>query len=207
MTLPAQIQIAQILPCTEAEGPGRRFAIWVQGCPLRCVECCNPEMLSFDGGTSVVVDDLIDQILQSRSLGIEGVTLIGGEPFAHAAALSRVAAVARDAGLSVMVFSGYTLAELKDMADPNVHEFLSHIDLLVDGPYDRTSPDSKRRWIGSTNQRVHFLTNRYSAEDSFWNSANTLEVRWDGRELIVNGFPARSAAGLWKRGRNKESLP
>ena len=207
MTLSLRIQIAQILACTEAEGPGRRFAIWVQGCPLRCAECCNPEMLSFEGGTSIVIDNLIGQILESRSLGIEGITLIGGEPFAHADALSKVAAAARDAALSVMVFSGYTLAELKEIDEPAVHEFLSHIDLLVDGRYDRTRPDTKRRWIGSTNQRVHFLTNRYSADDAFWSSANTLEVRWDGRELVVNGFPAKSAVGLWKRGSIKESLP
>ena len=45
---------AQIVPCTEAEGPGARFALWFQGCPLRCPGCCNPEMLPFEGGTLTV---------------------------------------------------------------------------------------------------------------------------------------------------------
>ena len=45
-----RLRIAQIVPSTEAEGPGRRFALWFQGCSLRCPGCCNPEMLPFTGG-------------------------------------------------------------------------------------------------------------------------------------------------------------
>ena len=45
------LSVAQIVPITEAEGPGLRFALWFQGCPLRCPGCCNPEMLPFSGGT------------------------------------------------------------------------------------------------------------------------------------------------------------
>lgn len=193
------VNIAQTVPCTEAEGPGKRFAVWVQGCPLRCAECCNPEMLSFDGGTPTRQDELLAEILQSRSLGVEGVTFIGGEPFAHAAALALLAKDVRSAGLSVMVFTGYTLQELQAMADDSVEALLQQVDLLVDGRYDRAQPDTSRRWIGSANQQIHFLTNRYSPQDVCWKSADTLEVRWDGRELSVNGFPAKSAVGLWKR--------
>ncbi|HEY8504811.1 MAG TPA: 4Fe-4S cluster-binding domain-containing protein, partial [Gemmataceae bacterium] len=44
------LSIAQTVACTEAEGPGKRFAVWFQGCPLRCPGCCNPEFLPFKGG-------------------------------------------------------------------------------------------------------------------------------------------------------------
>ncbi|MFM7150626.1 MAG: 4Fe-4S cluster-binding domain-containing protein, partial [Gemmataceae bacterium] len=47
---PLLLSIAQTVPFTEAEGPGKRFAIWFQGCPFRCPGCCNPEMLPFRGG-------------------------------------------------------------------------------------------------------------------------------------------------------------
>ena len=60
-------------------------------------------------------------------------------------------------------------------------------------------PDTRRRWIGSTNQQIHFLSDRYRADDPRWQFSNTLEIRLTGRELSVNGFPARSAVGLWKR--------
>jgi len=71
--------------------------------------------------------------------------------------------------------------------------------LLVDGPYVRERPDTKRRWIGSTNQRIHFLSDRYRPEDPCWQQKNTLEIRLDAEGLSVNGFPALQAIGLWKR--------
>jgi anaerobic ribonucleoside-triphosphate reductase activating protein len=98
-----------------------------------------------------------------------------------------------------MVFSGYTIEEARRMRDPHVDALLAHTDILVDGPYVRELPDTARRWIGSTNQRVHFLTDRYCADDPCWRQRNTLEVRLRGGELSVNGFPAKRAVGLWKR--------
>jgi anaerobic ribonucleoside-triphosphate reductase activating protein len=194
------LRIAQIVPCTEAEGPGRRFALWLQGCPLRCPGCCNPEMLSFEGGTAVSLRDLVGQIEEAaRRDSIEGITLLGGEPLAHAAGAASLARAVRERGLTVMIFSGYTLEEARRLPDPAVAELLALTDILVDGPYLREQPETRRRWIGSANQRIHFLSDRYRADDPCWLLPNTLEIRLRGPELTVNGFPARSAVGLWKR--------
>ena len=194
------LQIAQIVPCTEAEGPGRRFALWFQGCPLRCPGCCNPEMLSFTGGTPMSLSDVVAQIEKAaQAHGVEGITLLGGEPLAHAIGAAALARSARQRGLTVMVFSGYTLEEARQLSDPAVAELLALTDLLVDGPYLRDRPETRRRWIGSTNQRIHFLSDRYRADDPRWLLPNTLEIRLSGNDLSVNGFPARSAVGLWKR--------
>src|SRR5436305_14858589 len=102
------LQVAQIVSCTEAEGPGRRFALWFQGCPLHCPGCCNPEMLSFDGGRDMPVAELAELAIASKS---EGITLLGGEPLAHAAAGAELARRVREHGLSVMILSGYTIEE------------------------------------------------------------------------------------------------
>src|SRR6516164_9862294 len=87
------LRVAQVVPCTEAEGPGRRFALWFQGCPLRCSGCCNPEMLPFEGGRPMGLGELLRQVQDAATAhGIEGITLLGGEPLAHApgaAALAR----------------------------------------------------------------------------------------------------------------------
>ncbi len=196
------IRVAQIVSCTEAEGPGRRFALWFQGCPLRCADCCNPEMLPFDGGVAMTVADAAHQLAEAVRLHrIEGITLLGGEPMVHAAGGVVLARAAHDLGLNVMVFTGYTLEEARRMTDAAVGELLAETDVLVDGPYVREQPETRRRWIGSTNQRVHFLSNRCSADDPRWLLSNTLEIRLRGPELTVNGFPARSAVGLWKRPR------
>jgi anaerobic ribonucleoside-triphosphate reductase activating protein len=71
-------------------------------------------------------------------------------------------------------------------------------DVLVDGPYVRELPDTERRWVGSTNQRVRFLSDRYHPDDPCWRQRNTLEIRVRGSEVSVNGFPAPGAVGLWK---------
>jgi anaerobic ribonucleoside-triphosphate reductase activating protein len=194
------LQVAQVVPCTEAEGPGRRFALWFQGCPLRCPGCCNPEMLPFEGGRRLALEDVLAQIRTAvAEHGVEGVTLLGGEPLAHADGAAALAREVRLLGLTVMVFSGYTLEEARGLADPAVHELLDHTDILVDGPYVRELPEARRRWIGSSNQRIHFLTTRHREDDPCWRQPNTLEIRLAGGELTVNGFPARAAVGLWKR--------
>ncbi|MBA4065882.1 MAG: radical SAM protein [Isosphaera sp.] len=203
----ATMQVAQVVPCTEAEGPGRRFAVWFQGCPLRCPGCCNPEFLPFKGGEAKTVAEMAGWLNRAREeTGVEGITLLGGEPFAHAAAGVGLARAARDLGLSVMVFSGYTVEELRARPEPEVADLLALTDILVDGPYDRDRPDTERRWIGSTNQRIHFLTDRYSFDEP-WRRRNTLEIRVRGREVSVNGFPAADAAGLWKGWRRKKPTP
>ncbi|HKA07093.1 MAG TPA: 4Fe-4S single cluster domain-containing protein [Gemmataceae bacterium] len=193
------LQVAQIIPCTEAEGPGRRFALWFQGCPLRCAGCCNPEFLPFEGGESMALADILHQIDAARDEGIEGITLLGGEPLAHAAGAADLVVTVRDRGLTVMVFTGYTFEQARAMSNPDVDRLLAHTDILVDGPYVRELPDRSRRWIGSTNQGIHFLSDRYRADDPCWRERNTLEIRVRGAEVSVNGFPAKQAVGLWKR--------
>lgn len=192
--------IAQLVPETDAEGPGRRFAVWFQGCPLRCPGCCNPEFLPFQGGTRRPISDVIAELANAR---VEGISLLGGEPFAHAVPAAALARAARERQLSVMSYSGYTLSEIRQLPEPAAAELLALTDILVDGPYLREQPDVSRRWVGSTNQVVHFLTDRYSASDPVWTKPNTLEIRVRNGEIAVNGFPARTAAGLWKGWKRK----
>jgi anaerobic ribonucleoside-triphosphate reductase activating protein len=156
-------------------------------------------MLPFEGGRSIAVSKLADLIFDAQSrFGIEGITLLGGEPLAHANAAVALAQAIRPRGLTVMIFSGYTIAEAHALPDPFVEELLSLTDILVDGRYERERPNTQRRWIGSTNQRIHFLTDRYRADDPCWKKKNSLEIRFVNGELSVNGFPAATAVGLWK---------
>src|SRR5262245_22503121 len=120
------LRVAQIVPCTEAEGPGRRLALWFQGCPLRCPGCCNPEMLPFEGGEAMPLAEVLSQLRAAAELGVEGITLLGGEPLAHADGAAALARAVHALGLSVMVFSGYTLAEARRLDDPAVADLLAH---------------------------------------------------------------------------------
>ncbi len=185
------LHVAQIVADTEAEGPGRRFAVWVQGCPMRCPGCCNPGMLRFEGGEPIDASALAARAVATP--GIEGLSLLGGEPFAQAEGCAALATAVRAAGLSVMVFSGFTLAELdvkKAAGEAGVAELLDACDLLVDGRYVRESPDGERRWIGSTNQQLHVLGDRYRRDDPAFRARNTVEIRLRRGELVVNGWPS-----------------
>lgn len=190
-----QLRVAQTIADTEAEGPGRRFALWVQGCPLRCPGCCNPQMLPFGRGDEVDVAALAAEILATP--GIEGVSLLGGEPFAQAEALAELAGLVKP--LSVMIYTGFTLAELRARADVTTDALLAAADLVVDGPYLRDEPERARRWIGSRNQGLHFMTDRYRDDDPRFRLPNTVEIRLKKGELVVNGWPALAAAMLEKR--------
>lgn len=188
--------MALISQDTEAEGPGRRWAAWLQGCPIRCPGCCNPEMFDERGGAPMAIDELAAQLDAAAARGVEGITLLGGEPFAQARGAAELARAARERGLTVMVFTGYTRAELALRDDAAA--LLALTDLLVDGPYDRDRPEPPpplgRRWIGSTNQVMHYLTSAYSADEPRMRDANTVELHWRDGRLLVNGWPAGAAA-------------
>jgi anaerobic ribonucleoside-triphosphate reductase activating protein len=198
--LAAVLRVATIVDDTEAEGPGRRFALWVQGCTIRCPGCCNPEMFTRAGGTEMTIDAIAERL--ANATGVEGVSILGGEPFEQAAGVAELARRVRTRGLTVMVYSGYTLAELREQAarDAGVAALLGEIDLLVDGRYDRDRPEPPppigRRWLGSTNQVMHYLTAAYSADDPRMHAANTVEVHWRDGKLVVNGWPSGAAALL-----------
>ena len=180
-----QLRVGQLVEDTEAEGPGRRFAVWTQGCSLRCPGCCNPHLFTQAGGTSVEVSELLARLAKVK--GIEGLSVLGGEPFDQPEAVAELCAGARALGLSVMVFSGYTLAELNARGASR-----EHVDLLVDGRYEAAQPETERRWVGSKNQVVHFLTERGRADAPRFDAPNTVELRLTRESLSVNGWPAAS---------------
>jgi anaerobic ribonucleoside-triphosphate reductase activating protein len=185
------VSVGRIVPLTDAEGPGRRAALWVQGCSIRCPGCFNPHLWAARGGQLREVADLTDEVLAGAG-AVEGVTLLGGEPFEQAAPLARLAEAVRAAGLSVMTFTGYELPRLRQwaLARPDVAALLDATDLLADGPYLRDRPDTARPWVGSTNQGLHALTDRYADEIAHLSGqADRLEVRVGSDGTVsVNGW-------------------
>lgn len=188
------LRVAAFLKVTEAEGPGRRAALWVQGCSIRCPGCCNPHLFSAEGGQEREVSAVVAEIAEVRS-EIEGVTFLGGEPFEQAAPLADLAREVRQLGLSVMTFTGYTLEELRARPEPAVGALLASTDLLVDGRYEAALPERTRRWAGSTNQRFHFLTARYAPgveRISAEIPERTVEARISpGGHVLLTGWPER----------------
>lgn len=180
------IRLHRYLPRTRAEGPGERFTLWVQGCHNGCPGCSAQALWDEEGGFPLSVEALLEQIRQTP--GIEGITLLGGEPMEQAEALSRLAAGVRAMRLSVLTFTGLTLEAIEKRADPHQLALLRNTDLLIDGPYLQTLHDTSRPWVGSKNQRYLFLTDRYSPRD-IEESTNRIELRLDKNGVLrLNGM-------------------
>ena len=157
------LRIHKIIPFSASNGPGIRTVIWIQGCSLRCPGCYNPKTHSLTGGKLITIDDLFSEVTKIKgkegSPKIEGISISGGEPLDQfRPLLVLLKRIRRDTGLSVLVFTGYTMEQVKIM--PSSGEFLRLIDVLVAGPYDlRKRLGSGLR--GSSNQGVYFLSGRY----------------------------------------------
>lgn len=178
----------QLLPESKVNGPGNRSVLWVQGCDKQCPGCFNKASQSAVLKTIEDPRDVADRIIRMKD-SIEGITFSGGEPFLQAEALNYIAAAAKFNELSVMVFTGYTMAELLLMHDRHVEELIKMTDILVAGPYQEKIP-SNHPWCGSGNQRVHFLTKRYRhLKSELYGKPLQIEVRINEEGVITTGFP------------------
>jgi anaerobic ribonucleoside-triphosphate reductase activating protein len=138
------------------EGPGRRSVAKLQGCPLRCRGCITPDSWDATGGCAVPVARLAAALLDPAHER-DGVSILGGEPFAQPDGLLALVGALRARGCRhILVYSGYTLERLRLMAERRevIGAVLDRIDLLVDGPYVEALSDHAGPWIGSRNQRV-----------------------------------------------------
>lgn len=187
----AWLNIAKILDVTEAEGPGRRLAIWTQGCLKRCQGCCNGELLRIKPAHIYESSEIITRIVNSQvHYQIEGITLLGGEPFLQAEGLAEIAQASQQIGLSVMIFTGYQLEELGEENFKGSEKLLQFTDILIDGEYEIENTEMIRNWVGSTNQRFHYMTNFYDPDIETQKLSVTNEWRISSSgQIIGNGLP------------------
>ena len=83
------------------DGPGLRYVIFLQGCPLRCVYCHNPETWDPAGGTEYAPEELVEKVLRCRAYFGEqgGVTVSGGEPLLQAPFVTELFRQLKEAGI------------------------------------------------------------------------------------------------------------
>lgn len=147
------IRIAGIENDSIVDGPGFRLAVFTQGCPHHCPGCHNPETHPFDGGKEVETDRII-KMMEDNPL-LDGITLTGGDPFCQPKACAVLAKAAKQMGLNVWAYSGWTFEELlkKAEADEDIMGVLKSTDVLIDGPFVLAQRTLELRFRGSKNQR------------------------------------------------------
>jgi anaerobic ribonucleoside-triphosphate reductase activating protein len=153
---------AAIKNCDIANGPGVRVSLFVSGCTHRCPGCFNEVAWDFSYGEEFT-QETIDSILQMlKPDHVKGLTLLGGEPFEPQNQPDIVNLLRQIKRIypqkSIWAFSGYLFD--KDILAGKLgpweitQEFLSYLDVLVDGPFVMAKKDLSLRFRGSSNQRL-----------------------------------------------------
>lgn len=150
-----------IKKCDIANGVGVRTVLFVSGCTHRCKGCFQPETWNFDYGeryTKETEDEIIESL---RPDYVDGITLLGGEPFEPENQRELVKLLRRIKKelpqKTVWSFSGYTYEELTGDSRAVcevTNEMLSMLDVLVDGEFVEAKRNISLRFRGSENQRL-----------------------------------------------------
>ncbi len=144
---------------------------------------------------------IVDELAAVASL--TGITISGGEPFLQAEGLAALVRLIRErTRLDIMIYTGYTLAELNAMESPEIHFILAHIDILIDGEY-REEENRDTIYRGSDNQIIHYLSKKYEPYKELIEKTKNRSIEFvyrGGQDLFLVGIPAKNTLeGLWKR--------
>ena len=175
---------ATIKNCDIANGPGVRISLFVSGCTHRCKGCFNEVAWDFEYGqpfTQETIDYILSLLAPSY---VKGLTLLGGEPFEpqnQAPIVELLRQIkAKYPQKSIWAFSGYLFD--KDIVAWRLgprditEEYLSYLDVLVDGPYVESKKDLMLRFRGSSNQRI------INVPESLRQGTVVLWEDWQGNE-------------------------
>ena len=150
---------AEIKNCDIANGPGVRVSLFVSGCTHRCPGCFNEIAWDFYYGkpfTQETVDEIIAMLKPNY---VQGLTLLGGEPFEpqnQGAIVDLLRQIKQQLPQkSIWAFSGYLFdRDILSGRLGDTSEYLSYLDVLVDGPFVESKKNLSLRFRGSENQRL-----------------------------------------------------
>ncbi|WP_165253882.1 anaerobic ribonucleoside-triphosphate reductase activating protein [Adlercreutzia sp. ZJ304] len=155
---PTSVRLFGADPNSIVDGPGLRYAVFVQGCTHACPGCHNPESWDAQGGIETSLDAIMQDI---RNNGlVHDVTLSGGEPFEQPQACAELASRIKAEGYGLWVFTGYLYEDLLKRTQDETPEaaaiakLLNAADVLIDGPFVESLKSLDLKWRGSSNQRI-----------------------------------------------------
>ena len=145
-----------------ANGLGVRVSLFVSGCTHHCKNCFNPETWDFNYGNPFTEAEIRQILNYLRPDYVEGLTLLGGEPFEPSnqeSLLPLLRQVKEEyPEKNIWCYTGYLFDSqiLGEMCQKSevTKEMLSYIDILVDGPFVEEKKNLKLRFRGSENQRI-----------------------------------------------------
>lgn len=153
------MRYAGIIKNDIAAGEGVNVSFFVQGCPIHCPGCHNPQTWDFDGGKEFTIETLNSVIHAIGENGVErNLSIMGGEPlckenlFLVNLVISNV--LEKYPKTKIFVWTGYTYEQLLARHDTVLENLLDKIDFLIDGPFLSAERDITLAMRGSRNQRI-----------------------------------------------------
>ena len=110
-------KIHSLESCGTVDGPGIRFVVFMQGCPLRCKYCHNPDSWKISDGKDISVDEIVKEAKKYKSymkFSKGGITISGGEPLMQYKFAKELLKKCKDEGIHTAIdTSGYIEIEGK----------------------------------------------------------------------------------------------
>ncbi|EPN3881556.1 anaerobic ribonucleoside-triphosphate reductase activating protein [Enterococcus faecalis] len=178
----SQKKIADYKAFNFVDGEGVRNSLYVSGCLFACEGCFNKAVQYFNYGTPFT-ESLMNQIIEDLSHDyVQGLTLLGGEPFLNTdVCLSVVKRVRETFGSAkdIWSWSGYTFEELL-LETPDKLELLHSIDILVDGRFELAKRNLNLQFRGSSNQRIIDVPKSLAAGKAvIWEKCHDAETSYE----------------------------
>ena len=192
------MQIERAIAGVTTLGPGSRLVVWVNGCPRRCKGCVSPRL---QASAPQNERDVIAFLRQFDLSDADGVTVSGGEPFLQTEELWRMVRYLRGQGVEdILVYTGYTLGELRARHDAATDGVLAAISVLIDGPYREEENSGKGNLKGSDNQCVHIFREELRARyEAYSREERAMQEFHFGGYTVAAGIPTAQYIAAFRR--------
>lgn len=150
-----QLSLASIVNETISDGIGIRLSIYFNGCIHHCQECHNPQTWRFNDQKIITMDDITKIVnLYKKNPLLSGISLSGGDPLYNPEGMILFIQLLKNllGNINIWCYTGYQFEHL--IMDDITAKFLTYIDVLVDGPYQKHNRVYNIPFIGSSNQRI-----------------------------------------------------
>lgn len=155
------MNVARILYPVKVLGPGLRVGIWLCGCNRRCRGCSNPELWEQKPEYEISISKIIELVSKIADKNeIDGFTISGGEPMDQTEELSELIERIRQYSSDILIYTGYTLEQLRERRDDRTEKITSRIAVLIDGEY-KEEENVNAVIRGSSNQKIHILNTEF----------------------------------------------
>lgn len=184
-----KLSIARIFYPVKTLGPGHRVGVWTTGCSRKCSGCISSELQYYDKEKELDIETIMEMIC-SITHPIDGFTISGGEPFCNPKALDALVQRLAEINDDILIYTGYTLNELRELSIIEIDSILNTCAALVDGPYiEELNNNCGLR--GSSNQCVHIFRH-HDKYVNYEKQERRIQSVVYGNGMLMIGIPRRN---------------